>query len=78
MRAVDRLTLSFMFAAGLLVGCSGSDTAPIIASSGPAPGGPTASTEEQRVPQSDALTSPEAALVSQANSEPDPAPKPDL
>jgi hypothetical protein len=75
MRSVDRLTLSFMFAVGLS-GCSGgNDTVPIIASG---PGGPTAAAEEQRTPESDALTSDEASLVAQADSEPDPAPKQDL
>lgn len=58
---------------GLLSGCSGDDNVPIIT-----PSGPTAAVEEQRVPQSDALTSEEAALVSQAESEPIPVPLPDL
>jgi hypothetical protein len=65
--------LGVVFAIGLLSGCSGNDNVPIIT-----PSGPTASAEDQRTPESDALTSEEAALVSQANSEPDPAPKPDL
>jgi hypothetical protein len=78
MRSVDRLTLSCMFAVGLLSGCSGSDSVPITAPSGPAPGGPTAAAEDQRDPQSDELTSEEAALVSQADSEPDLPPKQDL
>lgn len=60
-------------AIGLLSGCSGNDNVPIIT-----PSGPTAAVEEQRAPQSDALTSDEAALVSQAESEPVPAPLPDL
>lgn len=69
-------SLGFVFTLGILSGCSGgNDTVPIIA---PGPGGPTASAEEQRTPQSDALTSQEATLVSQGNSEPIPAPKPDL
>ncbi|MGE3976819.1 MAG: hypothetical protein AB7F94_04460 [Nitrospira sp.] len=58
---------------GLLSGCSGSDNVPIIT-----PSGPAAAVEEQRVPESDGLTSEEAALVSQAESEPVPAPLPDL
>jgi hypothetical protein len=66
--------LGVIFAIGLLSGCSGSDTAPIITP----PSGPTASVDDQRTPQSDALTSDEAALVSQANSEPIPALPPDL
>ena len=68
-------SLGFVFTVGLLSGCSGGDNVPIIA---PGAGGPTAAAEEQRTPQSDALTSQEAALVSQADSEPIPAPKPDL
>ncbi|MGE0643600.1 MAG: hypothetical protein AB7P24_08020 [Nitrospira sp.] len=60
-------------AVGLSSGCSGNDNGPIIT-----PGGPTAAVEDQRVLQSDALTSEEAALVSQAESEPIPAPLPDL
>jgi hypothetical protein len=61
---------------GLMSGCSGSgnDTAPILTP----PSGPVATADDQRTPESDALTSLEAALVSQANSEPDPAPKQDL
>jgi hypothetical protein len=65
--------LMFAFTAGLLSGCSGSDTVPIIT-----PSGPTATADDQRTPQSDALTSQEAALISQAESEPVPAPLPDL
>lgn len=60
-------------AAGLLSGCSGNDNVPVIT-----PSGSAAAVEEQRVPQSDALTSEEAALVSGAESESIPAPKPDL
>lgn len=62
-----------VFVIGLLSGCGGNDNVPIIT-----PSGPTASAEDQRTPESDALTSEEAALVSQADSEPDPAPLPDL
>jgi hypothetical protein len=65
--------LMFVFTVGLLSGCSGSDTVPIIT-----PSGPTATADDQRAPQSDALTSQEAALISQAESEPVPAPLPDL
>jgi hypothetical protein len=65
--------LIFVFTVGLLSGCSGSDTVPIIT-----PSGPTATADDQRTPQSDALTSQEAALISQAESEPVPAPLPDL
>lgn len=73
MKAPVYSALGLAFAVGILSGCSGSDSVPIIA-----PNGPTASADDQRTPESDALTSQEAALVSQANSEPDPAPKPDL
>jgi hypothetical protein len=66
-------SLGVVCAVGLLSGCSGSDSVPIIT-----PNGPTAAVEEQRVPESDALTSEEAALVSQAESEFVPAPLPDL
>ena len=65
--------LMFVFTVGLLSGCSGSDTVPIIT-----PSGPTATADDQRTPKSDALTSQEAALISQAESEPVPAPLPDL
>lgn len=65
--------LGVLCAVGSLSGCSGNDNVPIIT-----PGGPTASADDQRIPQSDALTSDEAALVSQADSEPVPAPLPDL
>lgn len=66
-------TLSFALAVGLLSGCGGNDAGPIIT-----PNGPTASAEDQRMLESDALTSEEATLVSQANSEPDPTLLPDL
>ncbi|MDK2742698.1 MAG: hypothetical protein NDI90_07255 [Nitrospira sp. BO4] len=66
-------SLGFVFTVGLMSGCSGSDTMPIVP-----PAGPAAAAEEQRVSQSDALTPQEAALVGQANSEPGPAPLPDL
>lgn len=65
--------LGVVCAVGLMSGCGGNDNVPIIT-----PNGPTASADDQLIPQSDALTSDEAALVSQANSEPDPAPKADL
>ena len=67
------LPLGAICAVGLLSGCGGNDSVPIIT-----PNGPTASADDQRTPDSDALASDEAALVSQANSEPDPAPKADL
>lgn len=65
--------LGLALAVGTLSGCSGSDNPPIV-SSGPA----AAATEDQRVPQSDALTAAEASQVNQANAEPDPAQKPDI
>jgi hypothetical protein len=68
------LPLGVICAVGILSGCSGSDNVPIIAP----PSGPTASVDDQRTLESDGLTSQEAALVSQADSEPIPAPKPDL
>ncbi len=73
MKTLIYSTLSLAFAVGILSGCSGSDSVPIVA-----PSGPTASADDQRTPQSDALTSDEAALISQAESEPVPAPLPDL
>lgn len=66
-------SLGFVFTVGLLSGCGGNDNVPIIT-----PNSPTASAEDQRTPESDALTSEEATLVSQASSEPDPTPLPDL
>jgi hypothetical protein len=60
-------------AVGLLSGCSGNDNVPVIT-----PSGPTAAVEEQRMAQSEALTSEEASMISQADSEPVPAPLPDL
>lgn len=75
MKSLVYSTLSLAVAVGILSGCSGSgsDGMPIVA-----PNGPTASADDQRTPESDALTSQEAALVSQAESEPVPAPLPDL
>lgn len=66
--------LGVLCAVGLLSGCSGSDNMPILT----APSPPVAATDDQRTPQSDALTSDEAALISQADSEPILAPEPDL
>jgi hypothetical protein len=65
--------LGVVCAVGLLSGCSGNDNVPVIT-----PSGPTASVEEQRIAQSDALTSEEVSLISQADAEPVPAPLPDL
>ncbi len=64
---------SVMLAVGALAGCNGSDSAPVVS------GGPTAAvTDDQRTPQSDALTTTEAAQVNQANAEPEPPQKPDM
>ncbi len=67
--------LSFALAAGILPGCSGSggDNPPIV-SNAPA----ATAAEDQRAPQSDALTAPEASQVNQANTEPAPAQRPDI
>jgi hypothetical protein len=65
--------LGVVCAVGLMSGCSGSDNVPIIP-----PSGPTASADDQRTAQSDALTSEETALGAQGNSEPIPTPKVDL
>ena len=67
--------LGLALAVGMLSACSGSgsDNAPIV-SSGPA----ATASEDQRVPQSDALTGAEASQVNQANAEPAPAQKPDI
>jgi hypothetical protein len=66
--------LGIVCAVGLMSGCGGSDNVPIITP----PGAPVAMADDQRTPESDALTSEEATLVSQADSEPDPTPLPDL
>lgn len=73
MKSLIYSTLSFALIVGILSGCSGGDNVPIIP-----PSGPTASADDQRTPESDALSSEEAALISQAESEPLPAPLPDL
>jgi hypothetical protein len=66
--------LGVVCAVGLMSGCGGSDNVPIITP----PGAPVATADDQRMIESDALTPEEATLVSQADSEPDPAPKADL
>lgn len=73
MKSLVYSTLGLALAVGVLSGCSGSDDVPIVT-----PSGPTASADDQRTPRSDAHTSDEAALISQAESEPIPAPLPDL
>lgn len=73
---MNRLALfaaSLTLVAGLLPGCSGSDSPPVVT------GTPTAAaTDERRTAQSDTLTPSEAAQVSHANAEPDQRKKPDL
>lgn len=76
MKSLVLSALGLAVAVGILPGCSGSgsDNIPVV-SNGP----PTAAVEDdQRVPQSDALTAAEISLVNQANSEPVPAQLPDL
>ncbi len=65
--------LSLALIVGIFSGCNGSDNAPIVSS------GPTAAAaDDQRVPQSDALTAAEASQVNQANAEPEPPQKQDM
>ena len=68
--------LSLAFAVGILSGCSGSgsDNTPIMSSGLSA----AAAEDDQRVPQSDALTTAEAGLVNQANAEPAPPQRSDI
>ncbi len=76
MKSLVLSALGLAVAVGILPGCSGSgsDNIPVV-SNGP----PTAAVEDdQRVPQSDALTAAEISLINQANSEPVPAQLPDL
>jgi hypothetical protein len=74
MRSPVLSALGLALAVGIVSGCSGSDNTPIV-SSGPS----TAEAgEDQRVPQSNALTASEVSLANQANAEPAPAQKPDL
>lgn len=61
-------------AVGVFSGCSGSDNPPVVSSGPPA----AAATDDQRTPQSDALTPAETAQINQANAEPVPTPRPDL
>ena len=73
MKSINLSALGLALAVGILSGCSGSDNPPIV-SSGPA----AAAVEDQRIPQSDALTAAEASQATQANTEPAPASKPDI
>lgn len=66
--------VSVALAASMLPGCSGSDSAPVV-SNGPTP---AAAADDQRTPQSDALTQAEVAQVNQANAEPAPPQKSDM
>ncbi|MDF0645410.1 MAG: hypothetical protein P0111_15375 [Nitrospira sp.] len=69
-------SLSLLFAVGLLSGCGGNDGAssPAVVSSEAT----AAPTDDQRAPQSDALTPAEVAQVNQAGTEPEPPKKPDM
>ncbi len=58
----------------IFTGCSGSDNPPVVSSGPPA----AAATDDQRSPQSDALTAAETAQINQADAEPVPTPRPDL
>jgi hypothetical protein len=74
---MERVTLvaaGLTLTVGILSGCSGSDSAPVISSGSPS----AASADDQRTPQSDALTQAEAAQVDQANAEPVRPKQPDL
>lgn len=74
MRSPVLSALGLALAVDIVSGCNGSDNLPIV-SSGP----PVATTDDdQRIPQSDALTGAEVSLVNQANAEPAPPQKPDL
>lgn len=73
MKSRSYSSLILLLAVGLMSGCGGSDDASVVSS------GPTAApTDDQRSPQSDALTPAEVAQVNQANTEPEPPKKPDL
>lgn len=74
MRSPVLSALGLALAVGIVSGCNGSDNPPIVSS------GPPAATadDDQRIPQSDALTGAEVSLVNQANAEPAPPQKPDL
>ncbi|RPH78322.1 MAG: hypothetical protein EHM80_10530 [Nitrospiraceae bacterium] len=74
MRSPVLSALGLALAVGIVSGCNGSDNPPIVASA-PLP---AAIGEDQRTPQSDALTGNEVGLVNQANAEPAPPQKPDL
>jgi hypothetical protein len=74
MKRTMLFAVGLTFAVGLLPGCSGSDGSPVLSA------GPTSATatEDQRTPQSDALTQAEVAQVNQANAEPVRQKQPDL
>jgi hypothetical protein len=76
MRSPVLSALGLALAVGIVSGCSGSgsDNTPIVSSGPPA----AAADDDQRIPQSDALTDAEVGLVNQANAEPVPAQLPDL
>jgi len=74
MKRMTFVAVGLTLTVGLLPGCSGSDGSPMLSS------GPTSATasEDQRTPQSDALTQAEVAQVNQANAEPVRQKQPDL
>ena len=74
MKSINLSALGLVLAVGILSGCSGSgsDNPPIVSN------GPAAAIEDQRIPQSDALTAAEASQATQASTEPAPASKPDI
>ncbi|HKC95842.1 MAG TPA: hypothetical protein VKB81_17650 [Nitrospira sp.] len=59
---------------GMLSGCSGSDSPPVMSSGSTS----AATADDQRTPESDALTQAEVAQVNQANAEPVRQKQPDL
>lgn len=74
MKRTTLFTVGLTFAVGLLPGCSGSDGAPIMSSGSTS----AATADDQRTPQSDALTQAEVAQVNQGNAEPVRQKQPDL
>ena len=74
MKSLVLSALGFALAVGILSGCSGSDSPPIVSSGPPA----AATAEDQRIPQSDALTAAELSQVNQADAEPATAEKSDM
>jgi hypothetical protein len=73
MKATTCMAVSLALTVSLMTGCSGSDSQPTLTNA-PAAG----VVDDQRTPESDALTPQESALVNQAESEPVPAPRVDI